>query len=168
MFTLFFVGLSLGTITSPRATTTKDFEKQRQETQKPGLRKKRGKNMKYDYLEAIKYDIKNYIELDVNLGDYEDRDELETALNDDLWVNDSVTGNASGSYTFNTVYAKKYVLENIELAVEAYEEFCDDIGRDLKEGNWEKMDVTIRCYLLGQALNEVLDELEETGELENN
>ena len=53
----------------------------------------------YNYLEAIKSDIKDYIENEVNTSNYSDREELENDLNDTLWTVDSVTGNASGSYT---------------------------------------------------------------------
>ena len=57
--------------------------------------------MNYNYLEAMKEDIKDYIrndaELDVNDLLY-NRSDLEEKLHDDLWTCDSVTGNGSGSY----------------------------------------------------------------------
>lgn len=59
---------------------------------------------RYDYLEAVKDDVREYIK-DHDLleeGWQDSRDELEEKLNDDLWAEDSVTGNASGSYTFNS------------------------------------------------------------------
>lgn len=38
----------------------------------------------------------------INVGNCASVDELREALNDELWVCDHVTGNASGSYTFST------------------------------------------------------------------
>lgn len=38
----------------------------------------------YNYLEAMKKDITEYINNEINLADYADRDELESSLNDDL------------------------------------------------------------------------------------
>ena len=39
-----------------------------------------------------------------------------------MWNADSVTGNASGSYTFSRARAKEYVLGSTDLLKEAYEE----------------------------------------------
>ena len=119
--------------------------------------------MKYDYLEAMKSDVLDYIREEVNAGEFSDREDLENKLNDDLFINDSITGNASGSYTFNSNTAKEYVFDNIDLLNEAITEFCEDdvIGEKFLNEEWEWMDVTIRCYLLGQAISEALDDIEE-------
>lgn len=126
----------------------------------------------YNYLEAMKNDITEYIN-NINLADYADRDELESYLNDELFTEDSVTGNASGSYTFSRAQAQEYVADNIDLLKDACEEFGTDaasVGEWFLSEDWEKMDVTIRCYLLGQAIGEALDdmgdELEEAFESE--
>ena len=116
----------------------------------------------YDYLESMKADINEYLEENKDLLEL-DRDELEEKLNDDLWINDSVTGNVSGSYTFNSNTAKEYLDDNEELLKEALTEFCvssETIADNFMNGNYEYFDVTIRCYLLGQAIAEVLDEME--------
>lgn len=116
-------------------------------------------NTDYNYMEAMTEDIKEYINNEVTLSDYSDRDELEQQLNDDLWTEDSVTGNASGSYTFNTYKAEEYICHNLDLLAEAVKEFgCDE---NVLEKGAEWCDVTIRCYLLGQAITEVLDDMEE-------
>lgn len=119
--------------------------------------------MKYDYLEAMKSDVIDYIREEVNASEFSDREDLENKLNDDLFINDSITGNASGSYTFNSYTAKEYVFDNIDLLNEAITEFCEDdvIGEKFLNEEWEWMDVTIRCYLLGQAISEALDDIEE-------
>lgn len=116
----------------------------------------------YNYLEAMKKDITEYINNEINLADYADRDELESSLNDDLFTEDSVTGNASGSYTFSRAQAQEYVKDNIDILKDACEEFGTDaasVGEWFLPDDWEKMDVTIRCYLLGQAIGEALDDM---------
>lgn len=113
----------------------------------------------YNYLESVKEDVKEYIDNEINLKDFTDREELEQKLNDDLWVCDSVTGNASGSYTFNTYQAEENLAHNWDLLAEAMREFGCEV--DLLEKGAEWADVTIRCYLLGQAIGEILDEMEE-------
>ena len=116
----------------------------------------------YNYLEAMKKDITEYINNEINLADYADRDELESSLNDDLFTEDSVTGNASGSYTFSRAQAQEYVKDNIDILKDACEEFGTDaasVGELFLSDDWEEMDVTIRCYLLGQAIGEALDDM---------
>lgn len=127
-------------------------------------------NTTYNYLEAVIADVKEYIEYNMDLehdiitGQFEDRDEIEQYLNDTLWIEDSVTGNASGSYTFNRQEAKENVLNDTEAVTEAIREFCDDaitIANHFLDEDWEWFDVTARCYYLGQAIAEVLDELKD-------
>lgn len=118
----------------------------------------------YDYLENVKEDVRNYIEENKIVVTSSNREEVEQELNDTLFVNDSVTGNASGSYTFSTWQAEENLCHNMELLVEALTEFGCDLSY-LEKGA-EACDVTIRCYLLGQAISEVLDEIEIENETE--
>lgn len=113
----------------------------------------------YNYMEAMTKDIKEYIKNEVTLSDYSDRDELEEYLNDTLWTEDSITGNASGSYFCNAYKAEECLCHNWDLLAEAVQEF-GYTGNVLEKGA-EWCDVTIRCYLLGQAIVEVLDDMEE-------
>jgi hypothetical protein len=113
---------------------------------------------KYNYNEAVKNDVVAYIEENVNLNDYESREALEEQLNDDLFCCDSITGNGSGSYTFNTWEAEENLCHNMKLLAEA----CNELGGDfaeLVERGAEACDVTIRCYLLSSAISEVLDDI---------
>ena len=118
---------------------------------------------RYDYYSAVKEDVKNVVMNDYNYIEElkNDRSDFEQRLNDDLFINDHVTGNGSGSYTFNAWQAEENQCHNMDLLKEACEEFGTDLA-DIIE-NVESCDVTIRCYLLGNAIFEVLDELE--GEL---
>lgn len=126
--------------------------------------------MEYDYRETVKNDVieqvkDGYKENSLRLYKEEGRDALEEYLNDELWVDDQVTGNASGSYTFNTWEAEENLCHNMSLLEEACDEFGQDVGEAVKRGA-EYCDVTIRCYLLGGAISEAIDELEAEGYFE--
>lgn len=122
----------------------------------------------YNYYVSMKEDIQEYInenytneELKEKL---EDPEAFQEELNDDLWVTDSVTGNASGSYAFDRWTAREYVIENLDILKEALEEFETDastIGNNFLNEEWEYFDVTIRCYILSGVISEVLEELKE-------
>ena len=116
---------------------------------------------RYNYLEAVTDDVREYIRDEIDLSQWKgDRDGLEEKLNDDLWTDDSVTGNASGSYWFSAWKAEEAISHNWDLLAEALEEFGQD-GTDVLKQGAEAMDVTIRCYLLGQAIAEALEEIED-------
>lgn len=121
--------------------------------------------MAYNYMEAVKDDVRQAIEDNYDLADYPDRDEFEETLNDELWVYDSVTGNGSGSYTFSRAAAEENLKGDPnamgyikELAAE-YDLDSSTIGEKFIDEDWEYFDLSIRCYLLGWAISEVLDEL---------
>ena len=114
---------------------------------------------KYNYLEAVTEDVKEYINNEINFSEYSDRNELEDHLADELWTVDSVTGNGSGSYTFNRYEAEEHLAHNLDLLAEALEEYgCEDYKKYLDDP--EAADVTIRCYLLSEAIYHALNELD--------
>lgn len=120
----------------------------------------------YNYYESVKEDVKIYIfdnytkeEIKENLSYSGSRNRWEEKLNDEMWTADSVTGNGSGSYTFSTYQAEENLCHNMELLKEALEEFGCNI--DYLEKGAEACDVTIRCYLLNNAINEILNDIEE-------
>ena len=119
---------------------------------------------KYNYLEQVTADAKEAILENMEYWNFDDREELEEVAHDELWADDSVTGNGSGSYFFSTWKAEEAICHNWDLLAEACEEFGQDIGEAVKQGA-EDCDVTIRCYFLGQAIAAALDELEEEGKL---
>ena len=120
---------------------------------------------KYNYLEAVTNDAKAAILENMDMWEWHNREELEENANDWLWTADEVTGNGSGSYTFNTWKAEENLCHNMDELEEACNEFGQDIGEAVNHGA-EYCDVTIRCYLLGQAISAALDELEEEGKIE--
>lgn len=121
---------------------------------------------RYDYENAIKADVLEWIRENYSADEIteklQERDDWEQDLNDDLWTVDSVTGNASGSYTCNVWEAEENVCHNLDLLGEALEEFGSDM--DIMKSGAEACDVTIRCYLLSGAISAALDELEEERE----
>lgn len=124
----------------------------------------------YSYTETMNNDILDYIAENIERGDYIDnREELEELLNDDLFCEDSVTGNASGSYFCNAFKARES-FQNDSKAADYFAEACDcfdidaaEVGRHFIRADYEWIDCTIRCYLLGGMISAVLDELEESG-----
>ena len=126
--------------------------------------------MEYNYLDAMHEDIRDYIDENrdkileaVNYGEGEEiedyMDEITEYLNETLWTYDGVTGNASGSYWFNTWKAEEAICHNLDELEDACNDLCCDMGEIIKQGA-ESADVTIRCYLLGRAISEVLAEYE--------
>ena len=126
---------------------------------------------RYNYFENVTADAKQAILENLNNWIFTDREELEEIANDNLWVDDSVTGNGSGSYTFNREAAKEYVTrsdDGMDTLRDAVREFdCEhEAFTAFMEEDWEYCDVTIRCYLLGQAISAAIDELEEEGKIQ--
>lgn len=120
----------------------------------------------YDYREAMTEDVKEWIKENIDLTEWtEDREGLEQQLNDDLWAEDSITGNASGSYYCNSYNAEESIAHNWDLLNEALDEFGQNNINVIEKGA-EWADVTIRCYLLGFVISDVLDEMEENGDFD--
>ena len=112
--------------------------------------------------EQYNYDRSLYTALLLFLGDMTDRqvnefaqmDEDERAewLNENAFISDTVTGNASGSFFFNAWKAEAALAHNWPLI----EETNAELGPlDFSKGA-ETIDVCIRCYKLGEAIAEVL------------
>lgn len=118
----------------------------------------------YDYKNAVYEDVKAWIDDHCSEDEIKDnltrRDEWEEELNNELFLEDSVTGNVSGSYTFDREEAGEYLAGNFDELCDAIDDFGGDYEYVLRKGE-EGCDVTIRCYHLPGAISDVLDELEE-------
>lgn len=100
-----------------------------------------------DYREEVLNDIKAYID---DQGQwYVENDKDFDEFYDDLWTVDSVTGNGSGSYYFNSAKARNAVSEFIftDEFKDMCGEWCLDVAKLINDGP-EAIDVTIRCYTL--------------------
>ena len=118
---------------------------------------------KYNYSDEMFNDVKTWLadNLDecintVKDAEMDDLSDFESWLNDRLFCEDSVTGNASGSYTFSTWQAEENLCHNLDLLGDALEEFGCDASYMTEKGA-EACDVTIRCYLLGEVISTVFE-----------
>ena len=118
----------------------------------------------YDYRKALISDIKEYIKDNPNAV-YVDPmvdDEISNYWYDVLWAEDCVTGNGAFWYAKEDE-CEEFLAHNIDLALEA----CNEFGVDMKmlfeaaaNGNAARyIDCTIRCYLLGECLEQALEEI---------
>lgn len=111
----------------------------------------------YNYKEAVKDDLVDFINSEYmdRLSEFTDLDNFREKVEADAWVNDSVTGNASGSYYCNTWKAEEALAHNWVLLQEALADFGGEF--DLDKGA-EYYDVTIRCWMLGQVIDDAIEE----------
>lgn len=109
----------------------------------------------YNYIHTIKSDIEDWLNENGERYANDDGTIDYDAVYDDMFIDDSITGNGSGSYTFNAYTAEENLCHNLGLLRDALDEFGGDYKRAMEDP--EYADVTIRCYLLGQYLSECLD-----------
>ena len=79
---------------------------------------------------------------------------------DNLFIDDCVTGNGSGSYFFNAAKAREAVADAIwdEKILDALSEIGVDgsqIAQYLRDGDAESLDVCIRCAMLDEVYGEI-------------
>lgn len=85
-------------------------------------------------------------------------------LYESCWIDDVVTGNGSGSFYFNYWKAKESVvdIEAIGVLYDAVQEGFvekEQVADWFLDYDWESLDVTIRCYLLHEAIEEAITRL---------
>ena len=115
----------------------------------------------YSYPQAVKSDIREYLKEELDVGTFGlliqgDDDTIED-VREELFEDDSITGNASGSYTMNSLEAEQNLAGNWDLLREAKDEL--DPGVDLIAKGPEFCDVLIRCYLVDWCFNETLNDI---------
>ena len=123
----------------------------------------------YDYRTAVYEDVKAYISENYTkeeiIEKLKDTEQWAEELHETLWIEDSVTGNASGSYTFSRWEAEENIAHNLQLLKDAILEFGGAFIDALEKGA-EFCDVTIRCYLLSDAIYSILQEIENEIEID--
>lgn len=115
----------------------------------------------YSYPQHVKEDIKEFIEKRLDSGTFGllvqgDEDTIQD-VEDLLFTQDEITGNGSGSYTFNTLKAEENLTGNWDLLKEAKEELDPQV--DIIDKGAEYADVLIRCYLLDWCFRKALDDI---------
>lgn len=123
-----------------------------------------------DYISQVTSDAIEQIEW----GEYDYCSDFDDVY-DAMWADDSITGNGSGSYTFNRSKAWDNVTGNNwsncllfdDDFIGELDDMAIDMGDLLKQGP-EAIDVTARCFALGyarddieQAWNERQEEMQE-------
>ena len=117
----------------------------------------------YNYRESIKADVLNWMEEHKEYLEGMDRADIEEFVSDSCWVADEVTGNESGSYTFNRLQAREYFFSDLDsddyISQMVQDGFIteSEVCECVTSSNWEKLDVCIRCFLLGEVISEVME-----------
>lgn len=119
-------------------------------------------SQKYNYRIEMKQDILDYINRNITLDDWEFRDDLEDYLYNEMWADNYITGNG-GNYYDTEISCESYLAYNLDLMMKACEEFCVDMKMLLQHYHDDDLarylDCTIRCYLLGEVLYDILNEI---------
>ena len=105
------------------------------------------------YINQVRNDAIEYIDDQVNSG-YWTKDTSIDDIYDELFVADGVTGNGSGSYTFNSYRASENVADAIwdDDIVCALGEIGVNVGELVDNHDPEGLDVSIRCAILGHIM----------------
>lgn len=117
--------------------------------------------LKEDYIKELENDIREVISIEFEedklkeMSESDFREKIELL---DLYNCDDVTGNASGSYEFNSWQAE----ENICHMWDEIQAMIDDgfITIDSFQYGAEGIDVALRCYFIDEALENVISEME--------
>ena len=123
-------------------------------------------SQQYEYRTEMATDILWYIDANITLEDWEFRTDLEDYLYDELWTEDDITGNGPDGYA-SEEECEEYLCHNLNLLFDALFEFgeleeslLDNLHKHYKEKNLARWaDCTIRCYLLGEVLHNVLNDI---------
>lgn len=112
-----------------------------------------------DYYQQIKNDAIAAIDEQFDCG-YWDGDTEWDVVYDNLFLDDAVTGNSSGSYTFNAAKARENVADAIwdDKVLNALEEIgcsADQLADYLRDNDPESIDVCIRCAMISEVYDEV-------------
>lgn len=134
--------------------------------------------LKYDYKEAVKNDIFEYLKenyMNDEIFDYIYKDEnnyfiefnehfTEKIINEAQEC-DYVTGNCGGTYTCNSNVAKEYVLgDGIDILESMRFGGLIDrgtIGDLFLDENWEAMDINIRWYCCFEVTEDAVNDFED-------
>jgi hypothetical protein len=93
----------------------------------------------------------------VAAGEYDYCSDIDDVL-ENMWVDDSITGNGSGSYTFNACRAAENTAGLVwdDAFLQELEGMCIDFTSLLKDGP-EALDVTARCLALAFVHDDVTE-----------
>lgn len=113
----------------------------------------------YDYKDAMCEDIREWLEDSCYPEQIKEtapsvpRKILDNLYND-MAMDDSITGSASGSYFCNAWKAEDALAHNLDLLRETLRE----LEIDFCSKSVEELDVIVRCYIFDECLGRVLNE----------
>lgn len=115
--------------------------------------------MVYNYLTKETKDIIDYIQNELTFTERleligKEKEDAANELYEQLVNEDSVTGNASGTYTFNILRAERNLVGNWTVLQSAIEEI--NPGFDAIKQGAEACDVLVRIYLLPTAIDNAI------------
>ncbi len=118
---------------------------------------------KYDYRTALVNDIKEYIKDNPQeWADPLETDDIFDHWYNILWTEDCVTGNGYNWYATEEE-CEEFISSNVDLGFKVLEEFGVDMKTLYNAATENRaaryVDCTIRCYLLGECLEQALEEL---------
>lgn len=118
--------------------------------------------MVYSYLKKETKDVIDYIQKELTFTDRleligKDKQDAANDLYEILINEDSVTGNASGTYTFNVLRAERNLVGNWTVLQAAIAELAPDFNA-IEKGA-EACDVLVRIYLLPTAIDNAITQL---------
>lgn len=125
-----------------------------------------------DYYQQVKNDAIAAIDEQFDNG-YWNADTQWDIAYDNLFCGDTITGNASGSYTFNAYQARQNVADAIwdERILDALLDMGVDghaVAQYLHDNDPEGLDVCIRCAMLGEVYSDIEEHFSDrVSELEN-
>ena len=108
-----------------------------------------------DYKEQIKNDLLDFA------GEQKGYCDSMDNFRDDAFIDDSVTGNGSGSYTFNSKKAEENIKDLIfsDELLQMFKDFGYD--RVPMEKGPEYIDVSVRCFFIDEVISENEKEIKE-------
>lgn len=125
---------------------------------------------KYNYWKEVANDVYCWMDRDGNpldISQFSNREEAADWLFDELYTEDSITGNGTFGYATEEL-CEEYLCHNLDLLIIACDEF--DVSWKVAKVHYENkqlaryLDCTIRCYVLMTAIYNALTEREQGGE----
>ena len=120
--------------------------------------------MKYNYLTALEEDIMDWCNYEhFHFSDYEDIEEAHEYLHDELWEDNSITGNG-GDWYASTEQCEEYLCGNWNLVIQAIDNFyidnaiIDDFEK-YKKNFPQFLDCLVRLDLLDVAIENIVEDL---------
>ena len=114
--------------------------------------------MPYDYLEAVKKHVLDYISCEIQVEEFQDLDYVKAVLTEAFEVGYYEEYDLD-DYAISTQEAERNLIDNTDLLEKAFIEFDCKTNPNANKPEW--CDRLIRDYLLEQAIDEVMQENEE-------